>query len=330
MRLKAKDYSPFGMIMPGRIYRDTSYRFGFNGGSEKDNEIYGVGNAYTTKFRELDDRKGQWITIDPKAKDFPGESPYVAMHDNPIWKNDPNGDCPWCAIGALIGAAADYGVQVSVNYAKGQPDPWTTIDWKEVGIATVAGAASGGVSALYATGGAAVVGGVVLSQSTAQAVVVGTTSVAMQMNQNVNEGKPPLEISPARVALDIATDRIVGKVLDAAAPQIDTKVLEQQADRTARVAANDASSSGRSQNAVTAQNQLNAANNANYAAKTAPSTAASAAGGALTNAAKSAGAPPQQNGNTPASTSNFTLDRTQYQNTAPSDATRVAVAPIKQ
>jgi len=66
-----------------------AYRYGYQG-SEKDDEIKGSGNSYTTHFRLLDPRVGRWLSIDPKAN--AKESPYVSMGNNPIWFNDPLGD----------------------------------------------------------------------------------------------------------------------------------------------------------------------------------------------------------------------------------------------
>src|SRR5690606_15897261 len=67
----------------------SGYRYGFQG-SEKDNEVKGIGNSYTTHFRQLDPRLGRWLSIDPKAT--PWESPYISMGNNPILHNDPLGD----------------------------------------------------------------------------------------------------------------------------------------------------------------------------------------------------------------------------------------------
>ena len=75
-----------------KIHKDV-YRFGFNKGSEKDDEITGVtGSHYTTFYRELDTRVVRWWTIDPKTSLTPWESPYTSMGNNPIWFNDPLGD----------------------------------------------------------------------------------------------------------------------------------------------------------------------------------------------------------------------------------------------
>ncbi|NEN24152.1 hypothetical protein G3O08_11630 [Cryomorpha ignava] len=64
------------------------YRYGFNG-MEKDDEIKGEGNSYTTPFRELDPRLGRWLTIDPVVKYW--ESPYASFANNPIYFIDPSG-----------------------------------------------------------------------------------------------------------------------------------------------------------------------------------------------------------------------------------------------
>jgi RHS repeat-associated protein len=69
------------------------YLFGFNG-AEKDNEVKGEGNSYTTEFRQYDPRLGRWLSPDPLMSQFPGWSPYVFAFDNPIWFNDPDGDAP--------------------------------------------------------------------------------------------------------------------------------------------------------------------------------------------------------------------------------------------
>ena len=80
------------MQMPARNYNPGSgYRFGFNG-MEKDDEVSGNGNSYTTFFRGYDSRLGRWKSIDPKASKFPGMSPYLGMNGNPMFFIDPLGD----------------------------------------------------------------------------------------------------------------------------------------------------------------------------------------------------------------------------------------------
>jgi RHS repeat-associated protein len=68
---------------------DTS-RYAYNG-MEKDPEIKGEGNSYTTEFRQYDPRLGRWLSLDPLMMQFPDMSPYVAFDNNPIFFIDPYG-----------------------------------------------------------------------------------------------------------------------------------------------------------------------------------------------------------------------------------------------
>jgi RHS repeat-associated protein len=69
--------------------RERVYLYGYQG-SEKDDEIKGNGNSYTTEFRQLDPRLGRWLSIDPVFQ--PWQSPYCSMDNNPIKLNDPLGN----------------------------------------------------------------------------------------------------------------------------------------------------------------------------------------------------------------------------------------------
>jgi RHS repeat-associated protein len=84
------DYYPFGMQMPGRKAFE-GYRYGFNG-MERDYEVSGSGNSYTSQFRQYDSRLGRWKSNDPLKANFPWQSPYNGMDNNPIWNTDINGD----------------------------------------------------------------------------------------------------------------------------------------------------------------------------------------------------------------------------------------------
>ena len=104
------DYTTFGSPMTGRTYEmDTlsGYRFGFNG-MELDNQVKLKGNSYTTEFRQYDSRLGRWLSLDPKTRDFPEESPYEAFYNNPIFFIDPMGDAPPFTREQLINEAFKY------------------------------------------------------------------------------------------------------------------------------------------------------------------------------------------------------------------------------
>lgn len=77
------------MLLPNRHGSSNEYRYGYNG-MEKDDELKGEGNSYTSYFRKLDPRIGRWFSIDPVYKAH--TSPYVSMSNDPITRIDPDGD----------------------------------------------------------------------------------------------------------------------------------------------------------------------------------------------------------------------------------------------
>jgi RHS repeat-associated protein len=84
------DYYPFGMVMPGRTFSATSYRFGFNS-QEKDDEIKGNGNSLEFKYRIYDSRLGRFLSIDPLSKSYPMLTPYQFASNTPIWARELEG-----------------------------------------------------------------------------------------------------------------------------------------------------------------------------------------------------------------------------------------------
>jgi RHS repeat-associated protein len=73
-----------------RRFLSSSYRYAFNS-MERDDEVKGSGNSYTTEFRQYDLRLGRWLTLDPLFSNFPWQSPYCAFDNNPIYFTDPLG-----------------------------------------------------------------------------------------------------------------------------------------------------------------------------------------------------------------------------------------------
>jgi len=92
--LSAVDYYPFGAPLPDRQWyanNDSSgYSFGFNG-MRKDDEISGVGNSLDFGARIYDSRLGRWLSVDPFSAKYPGESPFMAFGNNPVFYIDHQG-----------------------------------------------------------------------------------------------------------------------------------------------------------------------------------------------------------------------------------------------
>lgn len=76
--------------------RLSSSIYGFNG-QEKDDEVSGAGNEYTTFFRPYDPRLGRWKIVDSKTSNSKliGWSPYHFSFNNPNYFIDSDGDIPW-------------------------------------------------------------------------------------------------------------------------------------------------------------------------------------------------------------------------------------------
>jgi RHS repeat-associated protein len=80
---KIYDYSPYGMLIPGRHTDTDVYRYGFQG-QEKDDEIKGEGNSLNYKYRMHDPRIGRFFAVDPLAFKYPHNSPYAFSENNVI------------------------------------------------------------------------------------------------------------------------------------------------------------------------------------------------------------------------------------------------------
>jgi RHS repeat-associated protein len=64
---------------------------------EKEDELAGEGNSYTTEWRQLDTRIGRWLSTDPIFHS--NMSPYNSFDNNPIYWIDPKGSNAWEPIG---------------------------------------------------------------------------------------------------------------------------------------------------------------------------------------------------------------------------------------
>jgi hypothetical protein len=164
------------------------YLYGWNT-QERTDEIAGAGNHYTAQFWEYDSRIGRRWELDPVPQI--AISDYAVNRNNPIYYNDPDGDCPNCVtaaigagVGALIGGAIEIGSQLYNN--------GSVTNWKAVGGSALQGGITGGAAGF--TGGASLL------------VTAGTAGAANAVGGAINnkiQGKPV-------TVLSVVTDASIG------------------------------------------------------------------------------------------------------------------------
>ncbi|WP_407268286.1 RHS repeat domain-containing protein [Tenacibaculum maritimum] len=200
--IEESNYYPFGLKHKGynnvvnSLGNSTGQKYMFNQGTSGKNfkgeegksfrverqEELGL-NVDMTKFRMYDYALGRFTSIDPLADANPQESwtPYQYAYNSPIQYNDPYGDCPWCVWGAVIGGGLEYASQVVSNYSGGQSltESLTNVDGGKIAVATIAGAATGGIGSIATIGKTAKVVKVI--------AVTSTTVIGSMMKQNMGK-----------------------------------------------------------------------------------------------------------------------------------------------
>jgi len=187
---------------------------------------------------------GRWTSVDPiLAEKTPlelvtlhggrlhGFSPYNYVYNNPTALTDPDGKTP--ILGAVIGAAADYGTQVAMNLAqrKGWVEALTDVDGGSIAVSAAAGAASSGLS-------------VILRSRRALRVVqvageIAVDAGASTTNQALSNG----DVDGLSVVTDVLLGQSIGRAVSSTAGQRLANSrrggeLRNQADRADRIADN--------------------------------------------------------------------------------------------
>jgi RHS repeat-associated protein len=238
-------------------------RYRYNGNEKQEKEFSdGSGlEVYDFNARTFDPQIGRFIQIDPWTDEGGQESlsPYHFSYNNPVRYNDPDGKCPSCIIGGLVGALLEYGSQVVVNRLEGKSwsESLTDVDGVAIGISAGAGFISSGSSA-FAPKGAA---GKALQKGVEVTIDAGESAL-----QQYNETG---SVSLSETVTDVVSGKIGVKLTDNVKVHSDNavKATEKQLDRAQRVAAGDPASSGRAatvnklENKATNQARANQAGN---------------------------------------------------------------------
>jgi RHS repeat-associated protein len=176
---------------------------------EKDDEVSGNGNDYSTHFRQYDPRLGRWKSVDPEENENESQSSYCAMNSNPISIIDPNGDSGWDVLaGLVIGELSNFAPYTLTGgnprdlYHPTDPsdynntlkavDNFTDINSKTA-IITGSGAAAAGTTVTVGSGGTlAVVAApvAVAGAAVASAGTVAAYGTSVNKGRGYNYGKP--------------------------------------------------------------------------------------------------------------------------------------------
>ncbi len=96
---------------------------------EKDDEVMGSGNLYTSLWRLYESRLGRWLSADPLEDNFVGWSPYNSMKNNPLYFIDPRGD----SVLTVFDRKANILYMLDLDhYQKGLPTVYVSPDLYEV------------------------------------------------------------------------------------------------------------------------------------------------------------------------------------------------------
>ena len=114
MLVQATDYYPFGKSFDNVNVAQNRYLY--NGKELQDQAIGGTPFGwYDYGARFYDPELGRWHSMDPKAENFSGLSPYAYCANNPILLDDPNGE-DW-SIPAWKDKSGKLHINITVNAA---------------------------------------------------------------------------------------------------------------------------------------------------------------------------------------------------------------------
>lgn len=139
--------------------------FGYGGGLRDD-----ATGLVRFGARDYDPELGRWTAKDPIGFNGGLTNLYGYVGNDPVNAVDPNGQIAWVVGGLVIGGTVNIAYQLATN---------GTIEWSQVGVSALAGAASGGVSSLIGVSSLRI-GGMIA----ANAVANGSISAAATAFQN--------------------------------------------------------------------------------------------------------------------------------------------------
>jgi RHS repeat-associated protein len=196
--IQENHYYPFGLNMGGAWMNDNTAidnPYQYNG---KELESFGGLGWSDYGARWYDAATARFTTVDPMA-DEPEQidkSPYAYGWNNPIKYDDPDGRCPNCLTalgGALLQGGIELGSQLLAGKSLGE------VDWADVGVEALQGAAKGSGIGLLASGAVEVVG--TFAKASTDVTFDGGTKTVFNGSKSKTEA-----------AVDVVIDKTAGAV----------------------------------------------------------------------------------------------------------------------
>ena len=224
-------------------------RYLFNG-KELDTET----NLYYYGARYFEPNITVWYGVDPLTEKYPQYSPYAYCGAQPIIARDENGEWINYVVGAVLGAAVEYGSQVASNLLSGESLSnalTNNIDVADIAIAAVEGALTSG-------------GSVIKNAAVKTAVSVGAEIVSNAVDVNVSSNGVDVNVNDTKTVVKetavgltvgaVADSKAVKKVTDKVTPQVKVQsinktrkeVLEKSANSGTRMTNKDAKAKAKS------------------------------------------------------------------------------------
>ena len=178
-------------------------------------------DCYDIVWRQYYPAIMRFQTPDPEAEEDYDISPYAMCGNNMVMNTDPDGRLFGVdnLIGAVVGAAVDYGGQVAANYASGNSNPWTNnINLVSIGTSAVVGGLTSGASAVQGIVAktAIKVGGTVINNT----VQVKTSSEGLKVEIQKNA------INVIKnTAIDLTVNKVTGKAGSKVESTINKKLI---------------------------------------------------------------------------------------------------------
>ncbi|MGB5990639.1 MAG: RHS repeat-associated core domain-containing protein, partial [Marinifilaceae bacterium] len=137
------NYYPFGGVFAQTGSPDNKYLY--NGKEKQEGTDW---SDYGARMYSAD--LGRWMCVDPLSESYYGLSPYGYCAGSPIACRDENGEWINFVVGAIVGAATDYAIQVATNIVKNNGevslDAFTSIDGGSIALSAGTGALGVGIA----------------------------------------------------------------------------------------------------------------------------------------------------------------------------------------